>query len=190
MTLYSAVLFVHIVSALGIIAALSLTALSQVRLRKAATSGEVGFWLKLAPGVPALAIVSLAFLLLSGIYMTKELDAWTLAWPRVAVGALFLIGPLGAISARRLSAIQCACAESKPNETEILSMARDPFLVISMNLRIALVLGIVLLMTAKPELRESLGIVVSSIFLGIVSALPILWGRGSASSIARADSHQ
>jgi hypothetical protein len=57
-----------------------------------------------------------------------------------------------------------------------------------MNLRIALVLGIVLLMTAKSELRESLGIVVSSIFLGLVST--IFWRRDTVSPIARAESRQ
>jgi hypothetical protein len=188
MTFYSAVLFVHIVSALGIVAALSLAAVTLARLRRATTISEARLWIEFAPGVPALAIVSLAFLLLSGIFMTSQTSGWTLAWPRVGLGALLLIAPLGVVTGRRLRAIQIACAASKPNESDILAKLRDPFLVFSMNMRIALVLGIVLLMTAKPEMRQTLGIAVSSIFLGLVST--IFWRRDSAAPVARAESRQ
>jgi hypothetical protein len=188
MTLYSVVLFVHVASAFGIAAALSLAAVTLARLRRATTVGEVCLWIEFAPGVPALAIVALVFLLLSGIYMTAQMGGWSLAWPKVALGALILIGPLGAIPARRLRAIQVSCAASRPNESEILAKLRDPFLVFSMNMRIALVLGILLLMTAKPEMRQSLGVIVSSILLGLVAT--VFWRRDAASPIARAESRQ
>jgi hypothetical protein len=188
MTFYSVVLFVHVVSAFGIVAALSLAAVTLARLRRATTVSEARLWIEFAPGVPALAIGSLAFLLLSGIYMTVQMGGWTLAWPKVALGALILIGPLGAVTGRRLRAIQVACATNTPNESDIFAKLRDSFLVFSMNMRIALVLGILLLMTAKPELRQSLGIVVSSVFLGLVST--VFWRRDAASPIARAESRQ
>jgi hypothetical protein len=188
MTLYSAVLFVHVASAFGIVAALSLAAVTLARLRRATTVGEARLWIEFAPGVPALAIVSLVFLLLSGIFMTAQMGGWMLAWPRVAMGALLLIGPFGVVTGRRLRVIQIACAESRPNESDILAKLRDPFLVFSMNMRIALVLGIMLLMTAKPEMRQSLGIVVSSVFLGIVAT--VFWRRDTASPVARAESRQ
>jgi hypothetical protein len=188
MTLYSAVLFVHIVSALGIVAALNLAAVTLALLRRATTISEARLWVEFAPGVPVLAIVSLAFLLLSGIFMTSQTSGWTLAWPRAALGALILIAPLGVVTGRRLRAIQIACAASKPDESDILAKLRDPFLVFSMNMRIALVLGIVLLMTAKPEMRQSLGIVVPSVFLGFVST--VFWRRESAAPSARTKSQQ
>jgi uncharacterized membrane protein len=188
MTLYSAVLFVHVVSTLGVFAALSLEAVGLVHLRRATTASEARLWIEFAPGLPAWAIGPLVFLILSGIFMTAQMAGWTLAWPRVAMGALILIGPLGAVTGRRMRAIQLACAANKPNESEILGMVRDPFLVFSMNLRIALVLGIVLLMTAKPELRQSVGIVVSSLRLGFVST--VFWRRDTASPITRAESRQ
>jgi hypothetical protein len=188
MTLYSVVLFVHVVSALGVFAALSLEDVGLIHLRKATTATEARLWIEFAPGLPALAIGSLVFLLLSGIFMTAQMSGWTLAWPRVALGALILIGPLGAVTGRRMRAIRLASAASAPNEFDLLAKLRDPLLKYSMNLRIALVLGIVLLMTAKPELRESLGVVVSSVFLGFVST--VFWRRDTASTIARAESRQ
>ncbi len=188
MTLYSAVLFVHVVSALGVFAALSLEAVGLIHLRRATTASEARLWIEFVPGLPALAIGSLVLLLLSGIFMTAQMAGWSLAWPRVAMGALVLIGPLGAVTGRRMRAIRVACAANNPNESDLFGKLRDSFLKYSMNIRIALVLGIVLLMTAKPELRESLGIVVSSVFLGFVSR--IFWRRDSASPIARAESRQ
>jgi hypothetical protein len=188
MTFYSAVLFAHVVSALGVFAALSLEAVGLVHLRRATTASEARLWIEFAPGLPALAIGSLVLLLLSGIFMTAQMGGWTLAWPRVALGALILIGPLGAVTGRRMRAIRLACASNNPNGADLLGKLRDPFLKYSMNIRIALVLGIVLLMTAKPELRESLGIAVSSIFLGLVST--VLWRRGTALPIARVESRQ
>jgi len=188
MTLYSVALFVHVLSALGIVAALSLAAVTLGRLRRATTANEARVWIEFAPGAPALAIVSLVFLLLSGIFMTSQISGWTLAWPRVAMGALLLIAPLGAVTGRRLRAAQIACAANKPNESEIIAKLRDPFLVFSMNIRIALVLGIVLLMTAKPELRQSLGIVVSSVFLGFVAM--VFWRRDNAVPFASVESRR
>jgi hypothetical protein len=104
------------------------------------------------------------------------------------MGALILIGPLGAVTGRRMRAIRIACAANKPNGSDLTGKLSDPILIFSMNMRIALVLGIVLLMTARPELRQSLGIVVSSVFLGLIST--VFWRRESAAPIVRAESRQ
>ena len=188
MTLYSVVLFVHVVSALGVFAALSLEAASLINLRRATTASEARLWLEFAPGLPALTAVSFLLLLLSGIFMTTESSEWMLAWVRVAMGALLLLGPLGAVTGRKMRAIRNACVANDRNVSDLIAKLRDPFLKFSMNIRIVVVLGIVLLMTAKPELRESLGIIVSSVFLGFVST--VFWRRDTASPIARAESRQ
>lgn len=187
MTMYSAVLFVHVVSAMGIFAALSLEAVGIFRLRKATCASEARLWLEFAPGLPPLTIASFVFMLLSGIFIATQSSEWMLAWLRVALGALLLIAPLGAITGRRMRAIRKACAANGTSAPDLSAKLRDPFLKFSMNVRIAVVLGIVLLMTAKPELRESLGIVVSALFVGFVSTA--LFGRqDTASPIARAES--
>jgi hypothetical protein len=176
MTLYSFVSFVHVVSTLGIVAALSLEAATLVRLRTAKTSDEVRLWIDLAPGLPALAIGSLVFLLLSGGYLTSQMSAWALAWPTLAVATLLLIAPLGAASGKRMRAIRRASAVNNSNESDLLARLRDPFLKFSLNVRIALLLAIVLLMTAKPGLPESLAIVGVYANLGFASTL-LFWRR-------------
>jgi uncharacterized membrane protein len=186
MTLYSAVLFVHVASALGVFAALCLEVVSLLHLRQATTASETRVWLEFAPGLTAWTAASFLLLLLSGIFMTTQSSEWVLAWVRVALGALLLIGPLGAVTGRKMRAIRNARASYTTNESDLVAKLRDPFLKFSVNIRVAVVLGIVLLMTAKPELRQSLGIVVSAVFIGFVST--VFWGRDTASSAARAES--
>jgi zinc transporter ZupT len=186
MTLYSAVLFVHVLSALGVFAALCLEAVALLHLRRATTASEAQLWLEFAPGLTALTAASFLLLLLSGIFMTTQSSEWMLAWVRVALGALLLLGPLGAFTGRKMRAIRNACAANDRNGSDLIPRLRDPFLKFSMNIRIAVVLGIVLLMTAKPELRQSLGIVVSAVFLAFLAT--VFGGRDTESPIARAES--
>jgi hypothetical protein len=187
MTLYSGVLFVHVVSALGIFAALGIEAVTLSRLRQSTDSTEARRWLDLAPGLPAIAIGSLLFLLLSGGYMTSEMSGWNLAWPKVALAALILIAPFGAVTRKRLRAIRQACFASNTNESDLTSRLRDPVLKHSLDIRISLALAIVLLMTAKPGLQESLGIVAGFALLGFASTF-LLWRDNSVAQILRADS--
>lgn len=187
LTIVSAVLFVHVASALAVFAALSLEAGSLFHLRKAVSAGEARLWIDASPRLPALAMGSLVLLLLSGIYLATQMSGWAIAWIRVSMATLFLIAPLGAATARRMRAIRRACGEDSPAGAALLTKLRDPFLPFSMNVRMALVLGIVLLMTAKPGLGESLTIVAAFAMLGAVASR-ISSKQGAAQSIASAES--
>jgi hypothetical protein len=187
MTVYLVVLFVHVVSAMVLAAALRLEILTLIHLRKAATPTEARFVLDLAPGFPVVAMGSLILLLLSGGYMTTQASAWSLAWPRVTMAALVLIGPLGAVSGRKMRAIRGLSASGHSAASELLKKIQDPFLLFSMTLRSALVLGIVLLMTAKPGLTESLEAVGAFAIAGLAAAF-LLSRRGVVSPAVSAGS--
>jgi hypothetical protein len=187
MNLYSAVLFVHVVSALGIFAALSFEAATLRRLRGAADSSEARVWLEYLPDLPAWGIAAFVFMLFSGIYLATEMSGWMLAWVRVAMGTLILLAPLGGIAGRKMRAIRLACAGDNAGDAGLPGMLRDPFLKFSINLRIALVLGVVLLMTAKPDLLESLGVIAGFGVLGLVSTA-VFWRAGGVSTMRRAES--
>ncbi len=60
-----------------------------------------------------------------------------MAWPKVTIGALLLIAPLGAVTGRRMRAIRRACSDAKAINSELLSRLQDPFLKISLGIRIA-----------------------------------------------------
>jgi len=177
------------VSTLGLVSVLSLEALTLYRLRQSSSATDARRWIDLAPGLPAMAFGSLVLLLLSGGYMTTQMAGWNLAWTRVTMGTLVLIAPLAAATGRRMHAIRRACAAGNLAESALIARLQDPLLKFSLNIRIALVLGIVLLMTAKPVLTECLGIVGGFAILGFASTL-LFWRRDAVAPIVHADSRE
>src|ERR1700704_2684653 len=179
MTLRSLVLFVHVTAVLTMFAALSFEALSLFELRRASTLTELRRWIDPLPHLPSLARGSLFLVSLSGAYLTVRMSAFELAWPKVAVGALLLIAPLGALTGWRLRAIRRASVETKAINSDLTSRLQDPFLKVSLSIRLSLLLGILLLMSAKPDLWESIAIVGISVVVGFLLSLPA-WGRGGS----------
>jgi hypothetical protein len=171
MTLFSLVLFAHVVAVLVMFAALSFEVLSLFHLRRAATLTEARLWIGPVPGLPLVAMGSLLVVFFSGVYLTVRMAAFDLAWPKAAVAALLLIAPLGAMTGRRMRAIRRTCTTAKAITSELLGQLRRPFLKFSLAIRVAVFLGIVLLMAAKPELWESIEIVGASVVLGLLSPL-------------------
>jgi hypothetical protein len=175
MTLYSIILFLHVAAVLGLFASLSFEVLSLSHLRRASDLGEVRRWIDPLPGIPAVAISSIFVVLFSGVYLASRMSAFDLAWPKVALVALLLIAPFGALTGKRMRAIRRSSVEASTMKSELLKRLRDPFLKFSLGIRIAVFFGIVLLMTAKPDLWQSVGIVVCSAVLGLL--LPLAWRR-------------
>src|SRR5438034_4655203 len=97
MTLYSLVLFVHVTAVLALSATLSFEALSLFRLRHASSLSEIQRWMDPVPGLRWIAISSMVFILVSGIYLARQMSALGMAWPKVTIAALLLIGPFGAL---------------------------------------------------------------------------------------------
>src|ERR1700724_3132517 len=103
MTRYVVVLFVHILGALALFAALSLEILTLSQLTQATSSRGVRLWVDLVPWLARMSTGSLVVLLFSGGYLTNQMSGWTLAWPEVTVATLVLSRHLG-----RLPASGCA----------------------------------------------------------------------------------
>src|SRR5216684_3154974 len=182
MTLYSLVLFGHVTAMLALFACLSLEILSLLHLRRASTLPEVQLWIEPVPGLSAVALGSLLVILLSGVYLTIQMSGFGLAWLKVTIAAFLLMAPLGAVSGGRIRYVQRLSANGKMTQSEILDLLRHPFLKISLAIRIAVFLGIVLLMTAKPGLSESLAIAGGSVVLGLASAFLIPSRRSTLSA--------
>ena len=177
MTFYSIILFWHVAAVLGLFASLSFEALSLFHLRRACDLSDVQRWIDPVPGVPFLAIGSIFVVLLSGIYLAVRMSALEMVWPKAAILALLLIAPFGALTGKRMRAIRRSSAEAlKVMKRELLRRLQDPFLKVSLGIRIAVFFGIVLLMAAKPELWQSITIVVGSVVLGLLLSL-VAWRR-------------
>jgi hypothetical protein len=179
MTLYSFVLFAHITAVLAMFACLSVEVLSLFRLRRASALSEVQLWIEPVPSLSRIALGSLLVILLTGAFLTIQMSGFGLTWLKVTIAAFLLMAPLGAVSGRRTRYVQRLSANGKMNQSEILDLLRHPVLKVSLAIRIAMFLGIVLLMTAKPGLLESLAIAGGSVVLGLASAFLIPSGRST-----------
>jgi Trk-type K+ transport system membrane component len=169
MTLYSLVLFLHVASALALAAGLTIDALVLFQLRTGSPS-ETQPWLTLWSPVPRSAGISGLFLLLSGGYLTHRMSAWSLAWPKVALAALILLGILGGIASRRINALRGIGSNGQAGEAEYRRRLQDPMLMVSLCTRIALLFAAVLLMNAKPDLLQSLVVIGGAVVSGLAAA--------------------
>jgi hypothetical protein len=183
MTLDSLVLIIHVTAVFVLSAALSIEVLSLVHLRGVCTLAEAHPWIDPVPRLPVFAVGSLLVILFTGVYLVIQESASGKAWPKVAASTLLLMAPLGAMTSRRMRAIRRAYAAENTINSELLGRLRDPFLKISLSIRIAAFFGIFLLVSAKPGLWESVALVGTSLVLGLLSSLRG-WRRRTALSRA------
>jgi len=167
--LYLTLVYVHVLAALLLASAFAVEALSLWRMRRARNASEAILWVEFTGKLPIVVGLSGLVLLFSGGYLTARMAAWSLAWPKVAVVALVLIAPFGAISGKRIRAIRRMLL-SETNHSAVAGALNDRFLTLSLNLRLWIFSGIVLLMTARPGGAASLVIIAVSATLGLLSA--------------------
>jgi hypothetical protein len=186
MSLHSLVLVVHVTAVLLLCAALSVEVLSLVHLRSASTLAEAHPWIAPVPKLPLFTVASVLVILFSGIYLVIPMSTAGQTWPKVAVATLLFMGRFGAITTRRMRALREAYKVEKPINSELINRLQDPFLKISLAIRIAVFLGIFLLVSAKPGPWESISLVGASGILGLLTSL-LPWRRGTSVSPASAE---
>jgi hypothetical protein len=124
--------------------------------------------------------LSILLLLLAGLYMTFTVWGFETGWIDVALVSLLVIVPVAAVTTQsRLRVIaQLASAESDgPLSTNLLARIHDPMMLIMPRTVITLLVGIVFLMTNKPDLYVALLIMAFALVLGL--AWGIVVARGS-----------
>jgi len=177
LTLYSIALFFHIVGALGVFAALALDWLGIANLRRSRTFEQVRGWAGVYAVIRGLGTASVAALLVFGLYMTAVTWGPT-GWIAIGFLSLLLIAVLGALSGIRLSRVLAAAGSGEGSLGEDVRMQlQAPLFVASVRARTALALGVIFVMTVKPEAAASLLVVAIALALGVASALPVLRQR-------------
>ena len=176
MSLFSAVLTIHVLSVLVLIAGLSFEALILFRVRRSSTAAEAAGWIGLVPG-PKLKLMGLGsaiVLLLTGIYMTTLLSGWSLVWPRFAVATVIVISPIAAFFGKQMMLLHqdCAqdCAAGKMDEAELRRRLLNPKMKTAFAVKTALILGLVLLMTTRPGMTGALIILLGALVVGFAWA--------------------
>ena len=174
MSIFSIALFLHIVGALGVSVALGLEWFGMSQIRRTTVPQEIRAILKVVQSTTRFGFVSMLSTVITGFYMVLNGIGWV-PWLLVVIGALFLVVVLTRVlTAPRMAAIGQALAMDKGSiSTTFHNLMNDPMLWISIQTRVAIVLGIVFLKIATPGLGGALLTIGVAIALGIASALPM-----------------
>jgi len=173
MNTYSIALFLHIVGALGFFIVLGLEWIGLSQIRSAMLREEAEPILGIIKSTNRLGAISMLTIIVTGIYMV--LTVWrTAPWILVVLGALVLeIVLFVVLTEPRLKSIGQALAKERGAlSPSFHKLVNHPILWISVQTRTAIILGIVFLKIAKPDLGGSLLTIGATIVLGLVSALP------------------
>jgi hypothetical protein len=182
-TQYGIANYLHVLGAMGIVAALCLEWIILLRLRPAETVEQARAWLGLAGIQRVVGPASLAGLLIGGIYLAATRWGGT-GWITVGLLALLLIAALGAYNGIRLDRIhKSLAAQAGQLPAELQERIRHPSFVTSIHVRVGLLLGVVYLMVTKLDLNASLLTMGLAVVVALISALPA-WRRPPAGARA------
>jgi hypothetical protein len=178
MSLYSIVVFLHIVGALGLFAALGLEWAGIHNLRRVASTGQAREWIRLLGTLRFVGGPSALTLLVTGVYLSAT--QWGgRAWIGLGLAGLVLIAALGGgLTGRRVGAIARALpAMDGPIPADLGRLLNDPVLILSAWLRTALALGIVFIMSSKPGGAGALTVMGGALVVGLVAGFLAVSGR-------------
>lgn len=179
MSLYAIAIFLHIIGALALFAAIGLEWAAQHHLRRARTVGQVREWLKLFAALHRVAGPAAVTILVTGVYMSAT--QWG-RQPWIGLGLVGLVtmaalAPM--LTGRRARAIARAIpADDGTVPPTLRHRITDPVLRVSVWLRTAIGLGVVYLMAVKPASGgAALTVLAVAVVLGLAAWLPT-WAQG------------
>lgn len=183
MNLYLAVLFAHIVATLGFFFGLGTEWLMVRVLRKATSAAEARIWIALWPKLFGLTVASAVLLVGSGVWLAARTTLWSQGWIQVTWVSLLLIAPLSALGGRQMRAIRSSITTGKNEFAVLRRRANSMALSLSISCRMAVSLGIVMLMTTKPNLIESVVALAVAASVGLVHGIATRNGNLAASEM-------
>ena len=179
MSIYRLVLFVHVISDITLFIGIGAQLLLLIALRRANDMNQVRMVIGFIPVTDRMGVGGSLLTIASGFYMA--LTAWGLqtSWIIIALaGILLIIGPLigGIVEPRTRALVKMAKeGESDPVPAALEARIHDPVLGLALHVNLAVVIGIVYLMTTKPSLAGSIMAMIVVLALGVASGLS-LWG--------------
>jgi hypothetical protein len=173
MSNYSIALFLHIVGALGFSVVLGLEWIGLSQLRRARLPEEARAILGTVRRADRLGFISMPTTIVTGFYLLLTVWGWV-PWILVVLGALIVeIILFVALAKPRMAAIEQTLVTEKGFISQTFhDLVNHAILWISIQTRVAIILGIILLKIAKPDLGGSLLTIGVAIVLGFASALP------------------
>ncbi|WIG59880.1 MAG: hypothetical protein OJF49_002628 [Ktedonobacterales bacterium] len=170
MSAYTIALFLHVTGVVGLFMALGVEMTCAIALRGARRVEQVRVLSGLMVGVERLFPISILLLLGAGLYMAITVWGFQTAWIDVALGSLLIIAPTAPlVNGPRAHAIkrEAEAAADGPLTAALRARVSDPVLTMSHSILLVVTLGIVFLMTNKPQLVTSLATILIALALGI-----------------------
>ena len=187
---YTIALFIHIVGVLGLFTCIALELASLFGLRRAQLLEEVRAWTRLhqviAWAFPLAALLTLG----AGLFLALDAWGWKVPWIDVSFFAFIAMGLLGRLNTSRHQQLDRAMGGvlSGSVPTELLPQLHDPVLWTSNLLLTTIGLGVVFLMTVKPDLLGSLIALAVAILVGLFAS-SVLRGVRQSGRHARQQTH-
>ena len=173
MTSYAIGLFIHFLGMVGLFVGYGLEWTASSLLRRSTTSDQVRSWLRIYRLSLPVSGPGLLILILTGGYLASVTGSMKQGWIEAAlVGVAFALGSGFVFVLPRMKALRAALPESDaPLSEKGRALIQDPMIVTLIRVRVILALGIVYLMTAKPEsLATGLFILLGSVVAGMLCA--------------------
>src|SRR6266545_2741597 len=158
MSLYAVLVFVHVTSAITLSAGNLISLFGLLALRRSQRVEQVRAILGLLALSEPVSAIALVLTLVAGLTMTVSTWGWHNGWINVALGSFVLLLSMGVITGTRRGAIAKLVKEmgDGPLPESVEQRIHDPLLGTAVYLLVALLVGIVFLMTTKPALEGSL----------------------------------
>jgi hypothetical protein len=175
MTNFSLALFFHFVGLIALFVGYGLEWIVSAFLRGATTTDQVRAWLRVYRTSLPVSGPGLLVLILSGAYLAQVSGAMKNAWLSASFIAIFLALVIGfVLILPRMKAIRAALPEgSAALPANATALLRAPGLPTLIRVRAMLALGIVYLMTVKPDtFVSSLLALGAAIVLGLLASAP------------------
>ena len=185
MSIYHLALFIHVISDITLFIGIGAQLLLRVALRRASDMNQVSMIMGLIPVTDWMGVGGSLLTIASGFYMA--LTDWGLqtSWIVVAFASILLIiGPSigGIIEPRTRTLVKLAKEmQNGPVPPLLRTRIQDPILGIALHVNLAVVIGIVFLMTTKPSLTGSIIAMIVALSLGVASGL-FLWDVARAAN--------
>jgi hypothetical protein len=167
-------LFIHIIGALGLFAAMALQISSLAAFRRAASIDEVRGIISGASKLLLLAPISAILILLTGPYLMylASKEHYDVGWAGIALAAFIIIGIAGGITSRRDARIIQAKVDESDNRftDELHSLIQDAKLLTIPLVSVWTLSAVVVLMVFKPDVAISVLITTAGIAIGFAHA--------------------
>lgn len=168
---YTLALFIHMLGAIGLFVAVSLIVLAFARMKQASTLEQVREWASVADLAGKSLIFISLIILVPALYMVIIAWGFTTPWVMASLIAFVVLSIMGAtMNGRNIERIVAMAQAASPGlvPADLRAQLMAPQLWLAEGVRFMVLLGILCLMTIKPDILFSLLILAGMLILGIV----------------------